>query len=211
MPLSEWKPTSGEVPSSSRKGETRGYPIHVAVGAALSEWEHMESGLARLFQLLCESPSLAAARAYGTLESSFAKMGMLRAASDVFFSNRGASDSNLHNDMKALFSAYQTAQQYRNNIAHGMVIGFHISRGNHSGYFLCPPSYATKKVKRLNPKEVYLLGATYWYSPKDIQHYAKRFTEMLSETMRLIQVTNQEYGVLKTTTTSSVMDSAIGR
>jgi hypothetical protein len=156
----------------------------------------MESGLARLFQLLCESPSAAAARAYGTLESSYAKAGLLRAATEVFFDDRTATDSDFHKDMKSLFVAYEKAQQFRNNIAHGMAVALFLENHSHSGYFLCPPVYATKKVSKLNPGEVYLLRASYWYKAEDILHYANRFTEMLAEAMRLINGVNKKYRVL---------------
>lgn len=197
MALSVWKPTADQIPSPTRRGEPTTLPIYSAVGQALSQWEHMESGLTRLFQLLCESPSFAAARAYGTLESSYAKAGLLRAATDAFFGSKNAINSELHRDMKLLFAAYEKAQQFRNNIAHGMAVGFHLKDGSHSGYFLCPPSYATKKVSKINPREVYLLGASYWYKAEDIVHYANRFTELLAETMLLVQNINGKYAVLR--------------
>jgi len=197
MAFSDWKRTDDKEPSTIHRGETSTTPIHTAVGKALSEWEHMESGLTRLFQLLCESPSFAASRAYGTLESSYAKAGLLRAAMEVFFSSRSAINSRDHKDTKTLLAAYESAQQFRNNIAHGMAVGFHLKNGQHSGYFLCPPSYATKKVAKIDPREIYVLGARYWYTAQDIQHYAARVTEMLAETMRLIQEINKKYQVLR--------------
>jgi hypothetical protein len=197
MALSKWKPTDAKIPSSSNRGESTTASIHTSVGKALSEWEHMESGLTRLFQLFCESPSFAAARAYGTIESSFSKSNLLRAAMEVFFASRDAIDSELYKDSKSLLSAYQKGQEYRNNIAHGIAVGFRLKDGPHSGYFLCPPSYATKKVAKINPREIYLLGASYWYKADDILHYSNRYTEILAETMRLIQDVNQKYRVLK--------------
>jgi hypothetical protein len=197
MALSDWKPTEKKVPSLEHRGEKETSLLHTSVGQALSQWEHLESGLTRLFQLLCETPSFAACRAYGTLESSYARAGLLRAAMEVFFARREPFDSEYHAAMKTLFAAYEKAQQYRNNIAHGIAVGFYLSNGAHSGYFLCPPSYATKKVEKIDPREVYLLGAAYWYNFEDINHYTKRFTEMLSETMRLIMEVNKKYAVLK--------------
>lgn len=196
MGLSDWKPTEKTVPSRDHRGESDTASIHTAVGEALSQWEHLEMGLTRLFQLLCETRSFAACRAYGTLESSFARGNMLRAAANVFFARREPFDSENHAAMKELFAAYENAQKYRNNIAHGIGVGFFLTTGGHSGYFLCPPSYATKKVEKIDPREVYLLGAAYWYNVADIELYVARFTEMLAETMRLIQEVNKKYGVL---------------
>jgi len=197
MTLSNWTPTENKKPSPTNKGSSDTDAIYLAVGFSLSRWEHMEMGLIRLFQLLCETPSFAACRAYGTLESSFAKVGMLRASANAFFGGRNAIDSEYHKDIKALFAAYEKAQQYRNNIAHGIAVGYNLPEGGHSGYFLCPPSYSTKKIKNVDSREIYLLGASYWYTADDILHYGKRFENMLAEVMRLISAVNAKYSVLK--------------
>jgi hypothetical protein len=197
MTFSAWKPLVSEVPSPTRRGEETTAPIHAAVGFALSQWEHMESGLARLFQLLCESPAAAAARAYGMMESSYAKAQLLRAATDSFFRDRNANDSDLHRELKILLGAYQKAQEFRNNIAHGMVLQFYLADRTLSRYFLCPPVYATKKVAKSIPSGMWVLDANYWYKAEDIAYYSDRFTAMLAETMRLIQAVNQTYRVIK--------------
>jgi hypothetical protein len=197
MTLANWKATENRVPSATHKGEPNTVLIHMEVGRALSQWEHLESGLTRLFQVLCETPHFAACRAYGVVESSFTKTVMLGAAADAFFARRDPFDTEYHKAVKSLFGACQGAQQYRNNIAHGIAVGFHLSDGTSSGYFLSPPSYATKKVKKIDPREVYLLGAAYWYNVSDIDHYTRRFSELLGETMKLIQEVNKKYAVLK--------------
>jgi hypothetical protein len=156
----------------------------------------MESGLARLFQLLCESPAAASARAYGMLESSFSRSQLLRAATDSFFRDRNAGDSDLHKELKALLAAYQKAQEFRNNIAHGMVLQFYLADRTLSRYFLCPPVYATKKVVKPKSSGMWVLDADYWYRAEDVTYYANRFTAMLAETMRLIQDVNKKYKVL---------------
>jgi hypothetical protein len=196
MKFADWQPRVQETPSPTWKGEATVEPIHSAVGFALSQWEHMESGLARLFQLLCESPSAAAARAYGMLESSFSKSQLHRAAGDSFFRDKSATDTDLHRDLKILLSAYQKAHELRNNIAHGMVIQFSMDRKTMSGYFLCPPVYATKKVVKQKGSGIWFLDANYWYKADDIMYYADRFTGMLAETMRIIQAVNGRYRVL---------------
>jgi hypothetical protein len=195
MALSDWKPLPDVSPSPAHRGESETSVIHTAVGFALSQWEHMESGLARLFQLLCESPAAAAARAYGTVESSYSKEQLLRGANDAFFHDRNATESELYSDLKSLFTAYNKAQQFRNNIAHGMTVQWVLQDRSYSGYFLCPPVYATKKTKKKGGH--WPVDATYWYKTEDVRHYAARFTELLAETMRLIQAVNGQYRVLK--------------
>ena len=148
----------------------------------------------RLFQLLCETPSLAACRAYGTVESCYGKAQMLRAAAEVFFDTRQPFDEQHSAEIKALISAYERGQQLRNNIAHGMAMGFMLGR-NHSGYFLCPPSGATKKIKRGHHQH-YFDKIAYFYDVADIDYCGERFTSLLKEAMRLIQSINKKYAVL---------------
>jgi len=197
MALAPWEPTGERKPSPDYKGEKDIAVIHTAVGKALSIWEHLESVLTRLFQLLCETPHFAACRAYGTIESSHVRAGLLRAALDVFVSRRHPFDAGYLKDMQALLSAYQKAQEYRNNIAHGVVLSFYLSDGSHSKYFLCPASSSTRKVEKLTVHEVYLLGAAYWYKVADIENCSTRFTNMIGETMNIIQGVNKKYAVLK--------------
>jgi hypothetical protein len=193
MPLTKWDAPTKRIPSATYAGHTTLAPIHTAVGAALSNWEHLESGLTRLFQLLCETPSLAAPRAYGTVESCYSKAQMLRAAATVFFDTRHPFDEQHSAEIKALITAYEKGQELRNNIAHGMAMGWLIAR-NLNGYFLCPPSGATKKIKRGN-RHIFE-NIAYFYDVADIDYCGKRFTALLAETMRLILSLNQKYAVL---------------
>lgn len=193
MGLAEWLPPSKKTPSETHTGHSTLSPIHTVVGAALSNWEHLESGLTRLFQLLCETPSLAACRAYGTVESCYSKSQMLRAAAIVFFDTRQPFDEQHSAEIKNLISAYEKGQELRNNIAHGMVIGYVLARNRH-GYFLCPPSGATKKRKRGNQR--YFDNVAYFYDVADIDYCGERFASLLGETMRLILSINKKYAVL---------------
>src|ERR1700676_4505667 len=168
MTLPAWSPTSREIPSATHRGEPDTSQIHSAVGRALSEWELFQSALIKLFQFLCETPSFAACRAYGTVTAASGRLAMLRAAKEVFFASRDPFDGQNDAEMEVLFSAFEKAQQFRNNIAHGISVGFRLSDGSLSGYFLSPPSYATKKVEKISPNEVYLLGASYFYNVADI-------------------------------------------
>jgi hypothetical protein len=149
-----WLPPEKEIPSDTFVGQVTLAPIYTAVGSALSRWEHLESGLTRLFQLLCETPSLAACRAYGTVESCYGKSQMLRAA------------------------AVEKGQELRNNIAHGMAMGFRLGQ-HHGGYFLCPPSGATKKIQRGN--RPYFEKLAYIYDVTDIDYCGEGFSSLLAE------------------------------
>jgi hypothetical protein len=193
MALKTWLPPEKKIPSNTYLGHASPDPIYTAVGAALSRWEHLESGLTRLFQLLCETPSLAACRAYGTIESCFLKSQMLRSAAEVFFDMRQPFDEEHSKAIKELFAAYEKAQELRNNVAHGMVVGY-LTGKNRTGYFLCPQSGATKKITRRN--KPYLEKIAYFYDATEVNKCAERFTALLDETMRLIQSINKKYAVL---------------
>ncbi len=86
--------------------------------------------------------------------------------------------------------AYEKAQEIRNNIAHGMATGFFWALGG-LGYFLCPQTGTTKKIKRGN--QPYFEKVAYFYDVEDIEQCAQRFTDMLAETMHLIQSLNKKY------------------
>src|SRR5579863_5344766 len=113
MPLTEWFPPEKNIPSATCPGEPDQSPLYTAVGEALSRWEHLESGLTRLFQLLCETPSHAAPRAYGTLESCFSKAQMLRAAGLIFFERHQPFDEQHDKEVKALITAFEKGQELR--------------------------------------------------------------------------------------------------
>ena len=196
MALPIWNPTKLVMPSVTYKGESTPDAVYTAVGKSLHVWEHAESALTRLFQVLCESKSRAACRAYGVIESPFTKGQVLRAAAETFFGVHSPYDADNDKHVKALIKAYEGGFQYRNNIAHGMTVGFHLKDGSHSGYFLCPPSYTTKKVKRHPTNQVYLLGASYIYSVSDLNHYSERFTQIRSEAVRLAHLLNDKYKIV---------------
>jgi hypothetical protein len=192
----EWKPTECKRPSSTHRGETTPEVIYTEVGRALHAWEHAESAFIRLFQVFCESKSAAACRAYGVIESPFTKSKVLRQASEAFFGERDVMDKVNSKASSDVIKAYENASQYRNNIAHGMTLGRYLEDGSYSGYFLSPPSYAAKKVKRHKITELYLSGAQYFYSAADLLHYTMRFREILDETVRLAFSVNEKYAVL---------------
>lgn len=184
-----WKPPPKIAPSDENQGEKSTAPLHEAVGRALSMWEHMESGNIKLFQLVCETKSFAACRAYGTLDSVFSRHLAIRYAAEEFFTSRDDSDFVC---LKSLVNAYNNTGQYRNQIAHGMAIQPHAH-----GYFLCPPSYASRRRETPRPKERWALGADYFYRVKEIDHFTTRFSQILKSTMSLVMYLNAKYSILE--------------
>lgn len=189
QPPPPWKPPQHVTPSDAFLGERTTVPIHEAVGRALSAWEHAESGLIKLFQLLCETKSLAACRAYGTAESVFARYLQLRYAAEEFFADRDAEDLQ---QVLSLLNTYKDTGPYRNQIAHGMAIQPHAF-----GYFLCPPSYSSRRRTTPYPTERWGLGASYFYRVAEIDHCRLKFEQILAATMSMVLYLNDKYHVLE--------------
>jgi len=170
MTISKWEPIESVRPSPTRRGAATTEEIYVA-------------------------PS----RAFGMVEAPFVKAQALKFAGEAFFSASGRADKADQADFKALVAAYNIATRYRNNIAHGMTIGHHLEEdGSHSGFFLTPPSYASKKVGNLNTSwpEPWFLTYNYYYTVDDLRHHTARFQDILDEAVRLAHHLNDKYQVI---------------
>lgn len=187
-PPAQWVPPSFHTPSDQFHGEQATASIHEAVGRALSTWEHAESALIKLFQLLCETKSLAACRAYGTLESVRARLLAIEFAAKEFFAARDRNDCKL---VLSLLKVFENTTAYRNNIAHGMTVQPHAF-----GYFLCPPSDSSRRRSTPYPTGLWGLGAKYFYRVIEIDSCRDRFEEILNSTMSLVLYLNNKYKVL---------------
>jgi hypothetical protein len=184
----EWAPPPKKVASPTYLGEEDMPVIHTAVGRALSTWEHTESALIKLYQLLCETKSLAACRAYGTAESVFARFLAQKYAAEEFFENRDTDDLRL---VVSLLKTYNDAATYRNQIAHGMAVQPH-----GFGYFLCPASYASRRRDTPYQAQLWGLGASYFYRTAEIDHCRDHFEDILKAAMSLVLYLNDKYQVL---------------
>lgn len=189
IPPSDWKAPKRIIPSDEFQGETSTAPIYEAVGRTLSKWEHVESGNIKLFQLICETKSFAACRAYGTLDSVFSRHLVLKYAGEEFFKKRDKED---HSNFNKLINVYNNSGQYRNQVAHGMAIQPHAH-----GYFLSPPSYASRRRQTPIPTEKWGLGADYFFRVQEIDYIGLYFEQILKSTMSLVMYLNEKYQVLE--------------
>ncbi len=193
MTIPELEPTPYFRPSPSFLGDPKMEPIYTEVGRALSLWEHMEMSMVRLYQVFCESQSFAACRAYGVIESPFTKSQLIRQACETFFRTRDDLPE-AKAAAKKLITAYERGSQYRNNVAHGIACAPLGPKLESYGYFLCPPTYSSKKHDLFSPSS--LESSTYYYRAKDIVHYSKRFESILNCSVRLSYSVNQYYEIL---------------
>ncbi|MGE8126903.1 hypothetical protein ACQKQD_07985 [Methylobacterium sp. NPDC080182] len=140
------KPTSSNLwdrPPVLPTGDASQDDIYRAVGHALSRWEYLETELAALFALLCDTTSIAPQLAYGSAMAFGARRDMLVAASQAYFASMPF-DRVLFD---RIIEEIGKLSGLRNDIAHGTVMVFSGAYG--SGFYLGPPPYNFSKNKHL--------------------------------------------------------------
>ncbi|MEX2374435.1 MAG: hypothetical protein WD942_02470 [Dehalococcoidia bacterium] len=186
MTIATWHPPGQNPPSLNHRGEQSAAFLYAAAGRALSEWEQTESALMEVFQVLCETSSLAATHAFSTIGTAQGRRAALAAAAEEFFRRRRAtSGTNVEAQEKAvgaLLKAYETASTCRSNIAHGVA-----EQPNGHGYFLCAqPIVGKKRPKSAVPAQTWPSGTAYFYKVSDIEECARRFVAIREQAMRLV-------------------------
>lgn len=148
----------------------------------------------RLFQLFCETKSLAVCRAYGTLTSTSARAGQIAVAAEEFFGRR---DIKSPAELEDLLKAYNYASSFRNKIAHGIVAGISETArpSNLLGYYLTAASYSSRQRERITQKE-WWLSAKYFYTVQDVKNCQAHFDELLKESIGLGLRLNAQYKIL---------------
>jgi len=164
------------VPTPLEQGDATDFGLFIGVGIALSEWENLEQNMADLFAWLVESKSQAAARAYGFSISG--KLEFIEGASEIFFERNGVSEVH-KKEFKVLMEHKKRAAKFRNEIAHGRVIGLGVN-GQNFGKFLISPDYNSRKalppfrqVAPDNPLSFFV--SKYRYVAAQITGFAERF------------------------------------
>ena len=143
----------GVRPAPLPLGDKRAVRTHLAVSKALTQWEHTEDGFARLFGVLVNPPrpSGASSRAYGSIETSRGRRGMIEAAAQVFFAAFPCDD--LNTMLSQLMNHYTKAAGRRNDLAHGIVF-----ENPHplKGWYLTANMYTSKRSLRFEPPFYYV-------------------------------------------------------
>ena len=141
--------------------------IHLGVGHALSNWEHVESSIAMLFSFLVESHSIAGIRAYGTINGSRGREAALRQASDAFFSLRKTGHrqerivyeeiNKFEKTTNSLIHNYGLASARRADIAHGISYNIITKKDDKDAWFLVVPNYQSVKTKNWIDDDIKLM------------------------------------------------------
>jgi hypothetical protein len=135
----------------SKSGEPFAAVLHVGVGHALTNWEHVENSASLLFSQFTESPTIAADRAYGAIVGSRARHAAIIQAMNVFFDIRlqqykKERDIYKHVSMgkevcEILLTNYILASSRRNDIAHGITFELSVVKSGALSWFLVPATY----------------------------------------------------------------------
>ena len=169
-----------DVPPVPDKGDASPESIFLAVGRAMTQWEHLEAALGDFFAFLVggdfglTDPAL---RAYGSIVSFNQRATMLEEAASAYFhaTPHPSFQERFHQLIKIECRNFAGR---RNDIAHGLVEkGFDKSGGLSN--FLIPGRYASKKWKPDQPPH-------YLYSSKEIDYFAEQFAALYDQVAALV-------------------------
>jgi hypothetical protein len=140
--------------TKSKNGTKFDKLIHISVGHALSNWEHVEGAAAGLFAHFVDSNSIAAQRAYGAIIGARARESALRQASETYFLlRRNILPKSAHRAIDAMEDCstnfirnYAQASGRRNDIAHGVATELSTSENAEMSWFLAPPNYQSQRT-----------------------------------------------------------------
>ncbi len=147
----------------------------MAVGRALTMWEHAEVMMALTFYGLMHSPKEPrtifepAARAYSAVITFNGRMEMMQAAADAYFISYAGQvncDEYTQRSLNHLIKLARKAGTRRNELAHAMTRKI----DGLDGIYLGPP-ISSNKVD-------YYWKPAYLYTAKQISEYADRFTKL---------------------------------
>jgi hypothetical protein len=182
-------------PPKSLVGDADQSLIYLNVGMALSKWGNVEGIFAMLFTLFIDARTLGAARVFGSIGGLMGKVDALKAATGAAFFQRGVSADD-QRDWKLLLEHYREATDRRNEIAHGMVMGYQIE-DEERGSFLVPV-YNTKKSNPfwMNEQAHDFLDrlGQYRYTSGDIAYLSDKFRQLNGWGVRFHIAYSAKYG-----------------
>lgn len=191
-PIKPWKP-----PEVGKIARGDAETLAGTIPSILFSWELTDSRLAQLFQVLCNSNTLAPSRAYGTISNIPGRKKALLAAASVFFHSdeQDTQDQNQNKIkdqkyLKELTKKYNELGGVRNNIAHSMLINFDGKVNDLVGAFLIPPFYSTSKMPTGNLKDI-----SYFYDAVAVWDIACYFREFDNHVFTYVLYISRTYGI----------------
>lgn len=178
-------------PERKPRGDGRDSTIYRAVGAALSQWEQLESTISDIFAALVESKSQAASRAYGNIASSVGRIQALDCAAEIFFETHQNIDRSAYISMVKVVGS---AAPRRNDFAHGTVKIYAAKNVIGGGHYLVAPDYNTRRTDAfisfpVGDKEgedpFSWAPSNYAFTAAQITVFTKRFARLEREALNL--------------------------
>lgn len=180
-------------------GDSDSAPLFQSVGQCITAWERLEASFASLFSLLCDDKSQAATAMYGNLGNTRAKIEAFRLIIEPAFDKRKVPE-NERSCLALLLRHFLSASPRRNDIAHGMVMGFTINDKS-MGNLLVPPWYAHKKTREkvdtrtlmLDDLESMVAHYSYRYTRADIDALTSKFMHFRQWVNDYVHFYNDKY------------------
>lgn len=165
------EPNPFKKPPLAMKGDEDPDSLSLAVGQALSAWEHAEARFSHLFGTIIRPiyNSYAARRAYGSIASARGRREILEAVAEVFF--RNFPDTDTQEQMRVLLNHYTHAGARRNEFAHGIIGSDKGEDGKSLGWFIVPA------VWNSNKRDIDS-GISYRYPSKEIHKFQILFNDL---------------------------------
>jgi hypothetical protein len=173
-----------DIPPPASVGDMEANSIFLAVGRALTEWEHVESALGQLFAFFVGAQisypnNEPAMRAYGSVVSFQGRASILEEAADGYF------HANPNPSLQDRFHQIVTVEcrQFsgrRNDIAHGRQQEAW-QRDGRTGHFLMPGHHSSKGWRvSTAPTPKYL------YTSQEIDYFRQQFEHLYDKVAALV-------------------------
>ena len=184
------------------RGDKTHEQIYLAVGAALSCWEAIETTMSLIFLHVSEvhegASATAAQRSFGVVESSATRRKMIIEVAKNFFGQYWL-DPRFRKHFMARMTAHERASHRRDEIAHGRVMQFFTPGPSEAGrigqidagVFLIAADYNTARNLFLEQQyEDDILGynrSQYRYTERDILEYIRKLQQLQNELFTLLR------------------------
>ena len=164
------RPAHWARPARRAVGDEKAEIVFLGVGYALTRWELVELSCSILVNIMVDSHTVAAERAYGTIQGARSRAAALRQIGDVYFGTRQHLMDQRRRDLvehfkthASMFSAlvdnYVDASNRRNDIAHGIVWNLTDFDKRLLNHFLVAPLHQSQKNKAWIRDDVKLRSA----------------------------------------------------
>jgi hypothetical protein len=172
-------PQPWDVPAVPSHGDAHEDTISIAVGRALTSWEHIEEALADIFAIfvnadMADPEKAPALRAYGAVSSARGRGDLLQAAAEAYFYHKP--DEKLEGDFKEVLRRYRGYSGRRNDVAHGRI--GQDSENPANGWYLFPGLYNSNKYPIGQPP-------SYIYGSAEINTFKDGFESLYDDVVAL--------------------------